>query len=62
MAMKLMGHMSLTRDPDAPAEPTSAQRRQVQADLEVVAAMLVDISTEAIRDRYGSVAAAKRKA
>jgi hypothetical protein len=27
--MKLMGHMSLTRDPNAPAEPTSAQRRQV---------------------------------
>jgi Protein of unknown function (DUF3435) len=27
--MKLMGHMSLTRDPNAPAEPTSSQRRQV---------------------------------
>jgi Protein of unknown function (DUF3435) len=25
--IKLMGHMSLTRDPNAPAEPTSAQRR-----------------------------------
>ena len=24
--MKLMGHMLLTRDPNAPAEPTSAQR------------------------------------
>jgi hypothetical protein len=60
--MKLMGYMSLTRDPNAPAEPTSAQRRQVQADVEVVAAKgLADISTKAIRDRYGSVAAAKRK-
>ena len=61
--MKLMGHMSLTRDPNAPAEPTSAQRREIQADVEVVAAKrLVDISTKDIRDRYGSVAAAKRKA
>ena len=43
--MKLMGHISLTRDPNAPAEPTSAQRRQVQADLEVVAAKrLADIA------------------
>jgi hypothetical protein len=61
--MKLMGHMSLTRDLNAPAEPTSAQRRQVQADIEVVAAKeLADTSTKAIRGRYGSVAAAKRKA
>ena len=61
--MKLMGHMSLTRDPNAPAEPTSAQRRQVQDDPEVVAAKrLLDDSTKALRDRYGSVAAAKRKA
>jgi hypothetical protein len=30
--MKLMGHMSLTRDPNAPAEPTPAQRRQAGAD------------------------------
>ena len=61
--MKLMGHMSLTRDPNAPAEPTSAQRREIQADVEVVAAKrLFDISTKDIRDRYGSVAAAKRKA
>jgi hypothetical protein len=27
--MKLMGHISLTRDPNAPAEPTSAQRREI---------------------------------
>jgi hypothetical protein len=27
--IKLMGHMSLIRDPNAPAEPTSAQRREV---------------------------------
>lgn len=61
--MKLIGHMSLTRDPNAPAEPTSAQRRQLQTDLEVVSAKrLVDSSTKAVRDRYGSVAAAKRKA
>jgi len=60
--MKLMGHMSLTRDPNAPAEPTSAQRRQVQDDPEVVAAKrLLDDSTKAFRDRYGSVVAAKRK-
>jgi hypothetical protein len=61
--MKLMGHMSLTRDPNAPTEPTSAQRRQVQADVEVIAAKRqADVSTKAIRDRYVSVAAAKRKA
>ena len=60
--MKLMGHMSLTRDPNAPAQPTSAQRRQVRDDPEVVAAKrLLDVSTKALRDRYGSVAAAKRK-
>ena len=61
--MKLMGHMSLTRDPNAPAESTSAQRRQVQADLKVVMAeRLLDISTKTIRDHYGSVAAVKRNA
>jgi hypothetical protein len=27
--MKLIGHILLTRDPNAPAEPTSIQRRQV---------------------------------
>ena len=27
--MKLMGHLSLTRDPNAPGEPTSAQRLEV---------------------------------
>jgi hypothetical protein len=61
--MKLMGHMSLTRDPNAPAEPTSAHRRQVKDDPEVIAAKrLLDNSTVAIRDRYGSMAAARRKA
>ena len=61
--MKLMGHMSLTRDPNAPAEPTSAQRRQVQANVEVIAAKRqADISTKAIRKCYSSIAAAKRKA
>jgi hypothetical protein len=57
-----MGHMSLTRDPNAPAEPTSSQRRQVQDDPEVVAAKeLLEVSTKALRNCYGSVAAAKRK-
>jgi len=61
--MKLTGHMSLRRDPIAPAEPTSAQRRQVQNDPEVVAAKrLLDDNTKTLRDCYGSVAAAKRKA
>ena len=47
--MKLIGHMSLTRDPNAPAEPTYAQRREAQADLEVIAAKkLVDIHTKNI--------------
>jgi Protein of unknown function (DUF3435) len=47
--MKLIGHMSLTRDPNAPAEPTSAQRREAQADLEVIAAKkLVDVHTKNI--------------
>jgi Protein of unknown function (DUF3435) len=60
--MKLMGHMSLTRDPNAPAEPTSAQRRQIRSDPEVVAAKrLLGVSTKALHDRYRSVAAAKRK-
>jgi Protein of unknown function (DUF3435) len=58
-----MGHLSLTRDPNAPAEPTSAQRLEVQADPEIVVARrLLHSSTKALRDRYGSVAAAKRKA
>ena len=58
-----MGHLSLTRDPNAPAKPTSAQRLEVQADDEVVMARgLLDNSTKVLRDRYGSVAAAKRKA
>jgi hypothetical protein len=61
--MKLMGHMSLTRDPNAPIEPTSVQRRQIQADVEVIAAKgLADTSTKAIRGCYGLVAAVKRKA
>jgi hypothetical protein len=61
--MKLMGHISLTRDPNAPAQPTSAQRRQVRGDPEVVAAKrLLDVSMKALRDRHRSVAAAKRKA
>lgn len=62
MTMKLMGHISLGRDPNAPTEPTSAQRRQIRDDPEVVAAKrLLDVSTKALRDRYGSVATAKRK-
>jgi hypothetical protein len=62
MTMKLMGHMSLGRDPNAPTEPTSAQRHQIRDDPEVDAAKrLLDVSTKALRDRYGSVATAKRK-
>jgi hypothetical protein len=61
--MKLMGHMLLTRDLNAPAEPTSAQRRQVQAGVEVIATKRqADASTKAISNRYASLAAAKRKA
>jgi hypothetical protein len=61
--MKLIGHLSLTRNLNAPAEPTSAQRRKVQADPElVVARSLLNSSTKALRDRYGSVAAVRRKA
>lgn len=61
--MKLMGHLSLTRDPNAPAEPTSSQHLEVQADLEIVVARrLLHSSTKALCDRCGSVAAAKRKA
>jgi hypothetical protein len=53
--MKVDGSYVLTRDPNAPAEPTSAQCRQVQADVEVVAAKwLADISTKTIRCRYVS--------
>jgi hypothetical protein len=61
--MKLIGHISLTRDPNAPAEPTSAQRRQIRGDPEIITAKRpLDVSTKALRDRYTSVAAAKRKA
>src|SRR5438046_2367864 len=60
--VKLMGHMSFTRDPNTPAEPTAAQRRQVQGDEVVTAEMLLDVSTKALRDRHGSVAAARSKA
>ena len=61
--MRLMGHVSLTRDPNAPTEPTCTQRCEVQAYPEVVMARsLLQSSTKAIRERYGSVAAAKRKA
>jgi hypothetical protein len=61
--MKLMGHISLTRDPNAPTEPTSAQRRQVQDDPEIIAAKrLLNASTKALRDYYDSVTAVKRKA
>jgi hypothetical protein len=60
--MKLMGYMSLTRDPNAPAEPTSAQRRQLQADVEVIATKWqANASTKAIRDCHASLAAAKEK-
>jgi hypothetical protein len=60
--MKLMGHISLTRDLNAPTQSTSAQRRQVRDDPEIVAAKrLLNVSTKALRDRHGSVAAAKRK-
>jgi hypothetical protein len=48
-----MGHMLLTRDPNASAEPTSAQSRQVQVGVEVIATKRqADASTKAIRDRY----------
>jgi hypothetical protein len=60
--MKLMDHISLTRDPNTPAEPTSAQRRQVRDDPEVVAAKeLLEVSTKALRNCCESVAAAKRE-
>jgi hypothetical protein len=59
--MKLMGHISFARDPNAPAELISTRYRKIQADVEVIAANRpISISTKDIRDRYGSVAAAKR--
>lgn len=60
--MKLIGHMLLGRDLNTPTEPTFAQRRQIRDDPEVDAAKrFLDASTKALRDRYGSVATAKRK-
>jgi Protein of unknown function (DUF3435) len=60
--MKLIGHVSLTRDPNAPAKPTSAQRQQIHDDAEVIKAKkLLGVSTKALRDRYSSIAAARRK-
>jgi hypothetical protein len=58
-----MSHMLLTRDPNAPAEPTSAQRRQIQASVEIIATKRqANASAKAICDRYISLTAAKRKA
>lgn len=37
-AMKLLGHMSLIRDPTAPFQPTQEQRAEVKGDLNVLEA------------------------
>src|SRR5436190_23923599 len=61
--MKLMGHISLTRDPNAPLSlhPHSAVRYEM-TQKSLRQKRLLDVSTKALHDRYGSVAAAKRKA
>ena len=52
----------LPRDPNAPAEPTSAQRRSVQAGVKVIATETQALaSTKAIRYLYPSLTATKGK-
>lgn len=61
--MKLIGHLSLIRDLNAPTKPTSAQRREVQANPKVVMARrLLHSNTKTLRDHYSLVTAARRKA
>ena len=61
--MKLMGHMSLTRDPSAPSKPSLAQYDQARNDAEVVASKLnlQKITNEFLRC-HGAITAARRKA
>lgn len=61
--MKLIGHTSLTRDPNAPTKPTPAHRHQVQEDTEIIEARrLLDSQTQTIINRYRSLAQATRNA
>ncbi|ERF75780.1 hypothetical protein EPUS_01610 [Endocarpon pusillum Z07020] len=61
--MKLIGHTSLTRDPNAPTKPTPAHRHQVQEDTEIIEARrMLDSQTQTIINRYRSLAQATRNA
>ena len=60
--MKLMGHMSLTRDPQAPSKPTPAQCDQVRNDPEVKESRKsVEELTKALRERYGPITKARKQ-
>jgi Protein of unknown function (DUF3435) len=62
-AMRLLGHVSLTRDPNAPNSLTDFDRRQVAACPEVQEARARwDQSTSALRLDYVTVAAARKQA
>jgi Protein of unknown function (DUF3435) len=61
--MKLLGHVSLTRDPTAPSRPTQGQRVEAKGDLDVLEAKSnFETHTLAIQARYGTIKAAESKA
>lgn len=58
--MKLIGHTSLTRDPQAPAKPTSIQCKEARNDPKVVEKRKkVAALTKAFRDRHGPIRKAR---
>lgn len=61
--MKLLGHMSLIRDPTAPFQPTQEQRAEVKGDLNVLEAKdRLETARKAIQKRSDTLKAAARKA
>jgi len=61
--MKLLGHVSLTRDPTAPSRPTQGQRLEAKGDLDVLEAKSkLETLTLVIQKRHGTIKAAERNA
>jgi len=62
-AMRLMGHVSLTRDPNAPCKLTKSERQEASNDAEVqAAAARYATSVAALRADHVTVSAARREA
>jgi hypothetical protein len=62
-AMRLLGHMSLTRDPNAPYNLTSTQRQQVAKDPAVQDAKNRHAqSLASLRAKYKTISAARKQA